>query len=94
MKNLSPMGGGGSLGSPAKVKHRKSCIDLILTPNPHKYGKEYRPLVIKQMGLLEERIWKSSSEEQETHWVDMLLTQQDTIYRRYSSVLLVSHTNR
>ena len=40
------------------------------------------------MGLLEERIWKSSSEEQEAHWVDILLNQQDTI----SEVCYLVHT--
>lgn len=32
---------------------------LTLTPDPHKHGKEHGCLIIKQMGLLEERIWKS-----------------------------------
>ena len=31
---------------------------LTLTPNPHKYGKEYGSLIIKQMGLLGENMEK------------------------------------
>lgn len=44
---------------------------MALTPNPHKYGKEYGSLIIKQMGLLEERKSKSKQD-------DILLTQQAT----------------
>lgn len=32
-----------------------------LTPNSHKYGKKYRSLVIKQMGLLGDRIQRRIS---------------------------------
>lgn len=50
----SRVGGEGELWETERLNGVAAAWGAMLTPDPHEDGKEHGPLVVKQMGLLEE----------------------------------------